>query len=148
MAGGRWLEAGGWRQVAGVRCAGGGGPAFSHHLLQPQPAPATCLQPPASSHLPPATSPPATSSSTTSTNHHQPGGWRQVAGGRRQVAGCRQVAGGRWLEAVVLGGGMLRYSAVRTGSIGSVRGHRISDISGSVSDTLRYAIKVLLKQPC
>ena len=86
------------------------------------------------------------------------GGWRQVAGGRwLEAGGCRQVAGGRWLEAVVLGGGwrgagvagggMLRYSAVRTGSIGSVRGHRISDTSGSVSDTLRYAIKVLLKQP-
>ena len=85
------------------------------------------------------------------------GGWRQVAGGRwLEAGGCRQVAGGRWLEAVVLGGGwrgagvagggMLRYSAVRTGSIGSVRG-RISDTSGSVSDTLRYAIKVLLKQP-
>ena len=48
----------------------------------------------------------------------------------------------------VAGGGMLRYSAVRTGSIGSVRGHRISDTDGSVSDALRYAMKVLLKPPC
>ena len=36
---------------------------------------------------------------------------------------------------------------VRTGSIGSVRGHRISDTNGSVSGAPRYAIKVLLKQP-
>ena len=49
--------------------------------------------------------------------------------------------------AVVAGGGMLRYSVVRTGSIGSVRGHIISDTNGSVSDAPRYAIKVLLKQP-
>ena len=94
------------------------------------------------------------------------GGWRQVAGGgslcpvscpahvgdwRQQVGGWRQV---RWEAAVwgggsvgVAGGGMLRYSAVRTGSIGSVRGHRISDTNGSVSDAQRYAIKVVLKQP-
>ena len=45
------------------------------------------------------------------------------------------------------GGGTLRYSAVWTGSIGSVRGHRISDTNGSVSDAPRYAIKALLKQP-
>ena len=47
----------------------------------------------------------------------------------------------------VAGGGMLRYSAVRTGSIGSVRGPRINDTNGSVSDALRHALKVLLKQP-
>ena len=63
--------------------------------------------------------------------------------------------GGLWLVAGVAdsgvgamaGGGMLRYSAARTGSIGSVRRHRINDTNGSVSDALRYAIKVLLKQP-
>ena len=54
---------------------------------------------------------------------------------------------GRWLQAVAGGGGMLRHSAVRIGSIGSVRGHRISDTNGSVSDAPRYAVKVLLKQP-
>ena len=62
------------------------------------------------------------------------GGWR--------AGGCR--AGGGWRAGGVAGGGMLQYSAVRTGS---VCGHRISDTNGSVSDALRYAIKVLLKQP-
>ena len=57
------------------------------------------------------------------------------------------MAGGRWLQAVAGGGGMLRYSAVRIGSIGSVRGHRISDTNGSVSDAPLYAVKELLKQP-
>ena len=40
-------------------------------------------------------------------------------------------------------GGVLRYSAVRL-----VHGQVISDTSGSVCDTLRFAIKVLLEQPC
>ena len=44
-------------------------------------------------------------------------------------------------------GGVLRYSAVRIGSIGSVRGQVISDTCGSVCDPLRFAIRVLLKQP-
>ena len=62
------------------------------------------------------------------------------------MAGGSCLSGG-WRGAGVAGGGMLRYSAVRTGSIGSVRGHRISDTNGSVSDAQRYAIKVVLKQP-
>ena len=68
-------------------------------------------------------------------------GWRSVAGGRWLEVG------GRWVRrgAGATGGGKLRYSAVRTGSI--VRGHRFSDTNGSVSDAPRYAIKVLLKQP-
>ena len=68
------------------------------------------------------------------------GGWREVARG--------SCLSGGWGGGGVAGGGMLRYSAVRTGPIGSVRGHRISDTNGSVSDAPRYAIKVLLKQPC
>ena len=44
-------------------------------------------------------------------------------------------------------GGVLRFSEVRMGSIGSVRGQVISDTSGSVCETLRFAIKILLKQP-
>ena len=85
-------------------------------------------------------------------------GQRQVAGGRwrgwlevghrlETTVWRRSVAGGRWLQVLSGGGGMLRYSAVRIGSIGSVRGHRISDTNGSVSDAPRYAVKVLLKQP-
>ena len=67
------------------------------------------------------------------------GGWLVsgvVIHGWWLVTGC-------WLAC----GGRLRYSAVRTGSIGSIRGHRISNTNGSVSDAKRYAIKVLLKQP-
>ena len=58
---------------------------------------------------------------------------------------------GWWLTGLVGGvacGGRLRYSAVRTGSISLIRGHRISDTNGLVSDALQYAIRVLLKQPC
>ena len=69
---------------------------------------------------------------------------RLVAGG---LVAAGPVVAGRLVVCGVAGGGMLRYSAVRTGSIGSVCGRRISDTNGSVSDALRYAIKVLLKQP-
>ena len=74
------------------------------------------------------------------------GRWLEVVESWRLVGGLAggEVAGGRWLE---VGGWLEEAGHVRTGSIGSVRGHRISDTSGSVSDTLRYAIKVLLKQP-
>ena len=45
------------------------------------------------------------------------------------------------------GGWDLRYSAVRAGSVRSIRSFSISDTDGSVGDTQRYAIKVLLKRP-
>ena len=39
----------------------------------------------------------------------------------------------------------LRCSAVRTGSVQSIRVFKISDANGSVSDTLRYAIKSIVE---
>ena len=47
----------------------------------------------------------------------------------------------------VSGGVCFAIFCVRIGSISSVRGQVISDTNGSVCDTLRFAIKVLLKQP-
>ena len=39
------------------------------------------------------------------------------------------------------------YSTVQAGSVRSIHGFKISDANGSVGDTPRYAIKVLLQQP-
>ena len=53
--------------------------------------------------------------------------------------------GGQGVEGWVKGEGWeLRYSAVRTGSVRPIRAFKVSGAAGSVDDTLRYAIKVLL----
>ena len=70
------------------------------------------------------------------------GGWRWLERGwlggwlRARVGGWIGWREGGWLE----GGSRV----ARGWSIGSIRGHRISDTNGSVGDAL---IKVLLKQP-
>ena len=57
------------------------------------------------------------------------------------LEGWRARGGWRWRVRFAI-------SVVRTGSVRSILSFKMSDTDGSVGDTQRYAIKVLLKRPC
>ena len=115
--------------------------------LHPQPSSPPALQPSSPARQSSSRGGGSSKSSSSSKSQQQQKqaleGWRRAGGLEGWRAGGLAGLGGwrGWR-------GVLRYFAVRIGSIGSVRGQVLTDTRGSVCDTLRFAVKLLLKQPC